>query len=316
MQPNLTPEELAAIERDLAEIVANADTWEEPTDEIIAALDVKGGAGTLPVTDDKKAKCPRRTDKKAKSQRRKSALRDGDFVQALWAYLRSGDALAWLDSLVGESSPLPISLPQSLQPRPRNIPWGSIGDETKALFYHLALRRMGNRYGFTLRLTPAVEAKARAQGPQCLDWLHQRVGNHLRLALNHSPKFWFCNEQDGSGRLHLHGELVVPADDVEQARAGLKKAGGRWRGSSSQFQLRLQAAPDLRYVGYAVKHVRRASPGWRQMMQRYGNPRHWSVSFQGRALSATNGVTRGARELYEEIAPLVKDYAHKQISQR
>jgi hypothetical protein len=268
------------------------------------------------------------TAKKAKKFQRKSPCADGNFLSNWWELVRSGDSRISAETLVGIVGTRHLSAPAGSESasKPRKnqrppiylprigkkvqpAPWRSICPQLRGIFYHLAMYRIAASKGcivhaFTLRLTPDIEARARARGSRCLDWLHQRIGNHLRATLGHSIDFWFVLEEDKARRLHLHGELVVFGGGKLLTRTALKKAGGRWL-RSSQYQLVWSPSPDLRGAGYMVKNIQKAGRGWRALMQRYGNPQRLTATFEGKALSATHPVKRVAATVYDEARTLV-----------
>lgn len=273
----------------------------------------------------------RETDKKVKSKHRKSISRDGDFVHALWALLESGDAPAELTHLVGmgftvldegeerrrdvgigeaevrggktsgaRRSLPPITLPLSGKSR-RPPPWRDVGDELRVLFFNLGLKAMGSHYSVTVRLRDDVEALARSHGPRCLEWLRRRASHHLQASLNRPVDFWFVAEEDRNQRLHLHGELGITWEEFGAASAALRKAGGEWSKESRRLQVLFRGKPDLRGAGYAAADLRLTRPGHRTLMARYGNPKQHTVSFEGKALSATQGVISRAEQIYTSV---------------
>ena len=150
----------------------------------------------------------------------------------------------------------------------------------------------------TLRLNKAVEALARAEGAKCLDFLHRRIRDSLKRIVGHSIEFCLALEES-KGRLHLHGGLACAASEYELVRRALKTAGGVWPKGMRQFQLVMRKLPTARWTGYAVKQAFKARPGHRQLMVRYGaRSPLWTVTFDGRAVSATHPLRAKAKVLH------------------
>jgi hypothetical protein len=249
----------------------------------------------------------------------KSAVADGDFVNSLNAagYFRSTTrAVPYVvgalpthtlsDSLSEDSKankhstiPLPpVSLPCThpdiAKPKPK--PWRDAGEEIRGLFYHDAMRAMPNVRGFTLRLSDDVQRLARGQGKHCLAWLHKRVVRHLRATGGPPTPFWFAiEESDGKGELHCHGEIVVCPEKEKAIRGALKSAGGEWERDGTQLRFS-KAAPNFRWAGYCLKSCHKARPERRRYMRQFGSPRRWVVGFEGKSVTASEGLRRAARK--------------------
>jgi hypothetical protein len=242
----------------------------------------------------------------------KSVVADGDFVNSLNAvgYFRSTtravpyvvgafptDTLSDLlsvDSKANKHSTIPlppVSLPCThpdiAKPKPK--PWRDTGEEIRGLFYHDTMRGMPNVRGFTLCLSDDVQRLARGQGKHCLAWLHKRVVRHLRATAGLPTPFWFAIE------------LVVSPEMEKASRAALKSAGGNWERDGAQLRFS-KAAPDFRWAGYCLKSCHKARPVRRRFMRQFGSPRRWVAGFEGKSVTATEGLRRLATTLHQVAA--------------
>jgi hypothetical protein len=190
---------------------------------------------------------------------------------------------------------LPCTHPDIAKSKPK--PWRDAGEEVRGLFYHDAMRGMPNVRAFTLCLTADVQRHAKAQGKHCLRWLHKRVVRQLGHTGGAPTPFWFAIEESDKGELHAHGELVVLPEKEKAVRSTLKSAGGKWDRDGTQLRFS-KAAPDFRWAGYCLKSVHKARPERRRWMRRYGSPRRWVAGFEGKAVTASEGLRRLALRLH------------------
>lgn len=224
---------------------------------------------------------------------RKTVLTDGLFVDDL-------QALGYFARIDGRASSVvyaPISLPLPLTRRKPRA-WRDTAEEIRGLFYHAALKSDPAVRGFTLRVSEAIEKLARAQGAQCLAWLHRRVVQHLRRAIGASQDitvpFWFALEEDRHG-IHLHGEIAVNPSLEKEIRKALIGAGGNWVSPGRGYSpLRFERDPDFRWAGYCLKDVHKARPPRRKLMRYFKLSRSklWLASFDGKAVTASEDLKR------------------------
>jgi hypothetical protein len=278
-------------------------------------------------------------DKTGSKRSRKFSPADGNFLR----YLRSlgyFDPIPAGDTTLVEASSIPISpsispsdsesllsrvidrriarwapLPGSVDPlKPKT--WASVGYELKALFYHLALRKQPYVRGFTLRLSEAVEKRARSQKSSPSRYLHKQLNQEIKREFERAgwaskgqqTPFWFVVEEDKSGRLHLHGEIAFDPAQREAIRAGMKTAAGEWREADEdrtnlgkQHQLVFsRGKPDAGWAAYLCKCLAHATEPRRRYMTRFGSPKRWVVWYAGKPLSATDQLKREAAALYEQ----------------
>ena len=265
----------------------------------------------------------------------KSVIADGDFVSSLNAlgYFRSAaaavshvvvrptdDSLTTEPLKAGKISLPPVNLPCTHPDVPKSPlrAWRDAGEEIRGLFFHKALEREPNVKAFTLMLSRPVEALARSQGKHCLAWLHRRVVRQLRpLGVSYkggAVPFWFAIEESDQGRLHIHAEISVGdigggARSVRAVRGvlaplrnALKAAGGEWDedrdGAGRQLRFE-KGAPDFRWAGYCLKSAHKARPVRRRYMRRFGSPKRWVAGFEGKSVTASEGVAFQARRLFD-----------------
>ncbi|NNM72719.1 hypothetical protein [Enterovirga aerilata] len=166
----------------------------------------------------------------------------------------------------------------------------------RAEFAFLALQELGPVIGFSLNLSPEIEALARSQASP-LDWLHRRVRRELKAALGPSVPFLMAIEEtdDHRRRLHLHGvlQLDLTTTRPEIITGAFRRAGGEWP-KARQHQVKLTPSPDAGWISYALKDAWKTTPFMRRMLA----TSTLRVRFRGDVLSATADVWRAARLSY------------------
>jgi hypothetical protein len=181
------------------------------------------------------------------------------------------------------------------------------------------LQTFGQVHSFTLNLRHDIEALARRQPDPCT-WLRDRIEAELRKGfgcpvqflvwfeenpwlvekVRRGNKIWEIGERlriiDGKYRplFHAHGELVT--NDIEKARACLRRAGGEYA-KGRQYQALTKPDPDAGWISYMAKTYWRMKPGIGEMFahSRFFPP----ITFTGDVFSASRPVTQKARELFE-----------------
>jgi hypothetical protein len=258
---------------------------------------------------------PERTTKSGTPWRRKSIISDGDFVNDLRA---DGFFVPLVPGVSRVVVLPPVSLPCTHPDsfKPKRKPWEYSCDEIHGLFFHKAMESKPSVKGFTLMLSRPVEALARAKGKHCLRWLHRRVVRELtRLgrARGCPVEFWFAIEESRAGRLHIHGEISVGHVYGEKRtvralrrifapiRKALKSAGGKWNadrdGDGTQLRF-ARGTPDFRWAGYCLKSVHKARSERRRWMRQYGSPARWVAGFEGKSVTASEGLRRKSSALH------------------
>lgn len=172
--------------------------------------------------------------------------------------------------------------------------WRDITDLLRILYYHLALRELGDVQGFSLNLDSEIETKARLN-PSPLEWLRRRVAHHLKQAFGRLVPFYLVLEETSDRRLHLHGEIGIPADAASAGRRALRKAGGEWK-HTRQHQAHTRCSPDVVWASYVSKNTWLASPGMRSFFERYDARQ--PVSFKGGVVTCTADVKTVAKLLH------------------
>jgi hypothetical protein len=64
---------------------------------------------------------------------------------------------------------------------------------------------------------------------------------------------------------------------------------------SSDF---LKAAPNFRWAGYCLKSAHKVRPERRRCTRQFGSPRRWVAGFEGKAVTASEGLRRAALMLH------------------
>jgi hypothetical protein len=265
------------------------------------------------------------SDKSGTLKRRKSAIRDGDFIADLAASGFFPPRTRRVHHVVVSIKHPPVSLPISHPDtkRRKHPLWRDTGEKVRGLIFHetLAGEPKIRVKAFTLMLSKPVEAQARFKGKNCLAWLHKRLVRQLRRVDSLYPSgdadFWFAIEEgERSGKLHLHGEIAIPLPPGEKhsvrdvrrvyapIRTALKRAGGQWdeERDGEGTQLRLAPhTPDCGWAGYCVKNVDKARPEMKRYMRQFGSPKNWLTTFEGKTVTASATLNVNARELYAKL---------------
>lgn len=251
--------------------------------------------------------------------RRPKLFRDILFVQTLCHYLHDSGLSATLPISVYyhtrtlHSPPLPpaqrrtrfyawhevIILPPEIRRRHR-VPaiWRDTTDQLKTLYLHMALAHLGPVHSFSCNMNGKIEALCRSKNAP-VSWLHDRVRTELQEALGRSVELFFVLEEtdDRNRRLHIHGEFQIVPEEARAARRALRRACGEWA-KVRQHQAYTEANPDECWAPYATKHAWKAIPRARAWLDTMNAPIR--LRFDGGVLAKTHGITRLARELYED----------------
>jgi hypothetical protein len=132
--------------------------------------------------------------------------------------------------------------------------------------------------------------------------------------------FWFAIEEGSrTGRLHIHCEISIGDVGAEKRtlrslrrilapiRKALRSVGGKWDvdrdGEGDQLRFS-RGTPDFRAAGYWLKSVHKARPERRRFMRQYGSPRRWVAGFQGKAVTASEGLRQAAVMLHQSAVAL------------
>jgi len=256
-------------------------------------------------------------------RRHKSIVCDGDLVNDLKVDGFFSPLVPGVSPVVVRINLPPISLPCSHPEsfKPKRKAWRDLGQELQGLFFHKALEIEPSVKAFTLMLSRPVERAARAKGKHCLRWLHKRVERKLRplgRRRGSAVPFWFVIEESKrEGRLHIHGMISIghiygegrtirPLRRVfEPYRKALKATGGIWEperdgdpdGKGTQLRFS-RGTPDFRGAGYWLKSVHKARPERRRNKRMYGSDRRYVAGFEGKAVTASEGLRRAAQTLH------------------
>jgi len=117
-------------------------------------------------------------------------------------------------------------------------PWRTLWQHEKlARSFEAAGRQNGQT--FTLNLDPARE-KLLLSRRDPADDLRRRISRELKSALGYLPAYGFTFEVSPSGRLHVHGVLILKSSsdaDMKLVREALARAGGRMMGKAAPRQV-------------------------------------------------------------------------------
>ncbi|NSZ06504.1 hypothetical protein G6M14_09045 [Agrobacterium tumefaciens] len=117
-------------------------------------------------------------------------------------------------------------------------PWRTLWQHEKlARSFEAAGRQNGQT--FTLNLDPARE-KLLLSRRDPADDLRRRISRELKSALGYLPAYGFTFEISPSGRLHVHGVLILRSSsdaDMKLVREALARAGGRMTGKAAPRQV-------------------------------------------------------------------------------
>ena len=171
--------------------------------------------------------------------------------------------------------------------------WRDLSDEFAVEWFHYGLQTLGSSAGFTLNLSPEIEAQIRFKGS---GWLFRRVRHYLQKALGRKPDFWFGLELSKTGRLHMHGELQVALDELVAVRKALRLAGGEWD-KVRQHQAHTKPDASIVWANYGAKEAWRIKP-FRNITRPIN--RDW--------LFASNGVKRAGQAIYDPYRRRVIEY--------
>lgn len=117
-------------------------------------------------------------------------------------------------------------------------PWRTLWQHEKlARSFEAAGRQNGQT--FTLNLDPARE-KLLLSRRDPADDLRRRISRELKSALGYLPAYGFTFEISPSGRLHVHGVLILKSSSdaaMKLVREALARAGGRMTGKAAPRQV-------------------------------------------------------------------------------
>lgn len=204
------------------------------------------------------------------------------------------------------SSPLPSHLTKT----PRH--WRDATDETQGFFAFQALAEAGPVVAFTAWCSPDIDAKARATGKP-LPWLRKRLKEKLDAALG--PVEWEAALEEGKTKegkllLHVHGAGAfgdLTRSRRDKIREAIRGALGEWEGPGARYQTDLKIARDAGWATYVTKRCWLARPYIRERFASAGPRSPWRLSFDGPALTVTNGVRARAKELHRQARELVME---------
>lgn len=221
----------------------------------------------------------------------------------------------------------PWNIPPDLFPH-RHVtpaPWQDLSVPATITYFHRAITSFGNSRTFTLNLSHAIEAQARAEALP-VDWLRRRIATSLEPTLGPAVPFWFTADETDEDyslrdtpegrvvvfepkRLHLHGELSVTPSELARAKAALRRAGGNMLKNEGDPKANKAAhrsqvhnhnyPPDDGWPTFYCCKLLRRHEGAR-LFKKFGHRGYPNApTFTGPWFTATHEVRRHARFLYQ-----------------
>lgn len=126
----------------------------------------------------------------------------------------------------------------------RRLPpiWSKAKESDRAPAYMQAILETGMATTFTLNFSPDVLRAAEKAREGAFHNLRSRITRELKKAFPDSPSLVCGLDRTASGRLHIHGALVLNPSQRDLALAALRRAGGKWANSKGQdHQVHMQA---------------------------------------------------------------------------
>lgn len=120
--------------------------------------------------------------------------------------------------------------------------WTKAKEINRAPAYMSVILESGMATSFTLNFSPDVLRAAEKAKEGAFHNLRSRITRELKKALGDSPRLVCGLDRTASGRLHIHGALVLDPSQRLAAIAALRRAGGKWaKGTGQRHQLHMQA---------------------------------------------------------------------------
>jgi hypothetical protein len=120
--------------------------------------------------------------------------------------------------------------------------WAKAGDLHRGRAYMAAILDTGMAATFTLNFSPKVLEAAGKAKEGSFHNLRSRITRELKKALGDSPSLACGLDSTTSGRLHIHGALVLDPSRRSAVVAALLRAGGKWASKRGQeHQLHMQS---------------------------------------------------------------------------
>lgn len=229
-------------------------------DEFCAALDtIPDTGGVSQKVIEAVSAVPKGLSKKVTACPRRSDRGDRVTLRKIQLFQIPGAASGDLP-LVGAPHPS-IGTPSSSINPPANdnrIPvWKFTSDRAKLVLSCEAFELLGESearpFSFSLNLTPEREREALRHPKGFTACLRLQIERDLKRAGLELPYLWFAVDIEGD-RLHLHGGLLAPPEDIEVIKAALCRSGGSQKGKGAAYQLDIQPRCDHGWATYAIRN--------------------------------------------------------------
>jgi len=145
----------------------------------------------------------------------------------------------------------------NLNDKRRMAAWKLAGELSRMYAAGAAIEEVG-ALAFTLNLAGCVKAYTEAHPDKALAYLGDRIRKNLAAVFGHEVGHCFVLEVSPSGRLHVHGMLMIPEGEKARAVIALQKAGGTWAGKGAVYQADARRLFDARgWASYCAKTLSR-----------------------------------------------------------
>jgi hypothetical protein len=140
--------------------------------------------------------------------------------------------------------------------------WEHSDEAIKATYAHRAVNEAGG-LAFTLNLSPKTQRQVENSGAGAL---RKKIWRAFKAAFDgHVPEMWFVFDTTPQGRLHIHGGVIIPAEDAALCEAALQAAGG-WK---HKWACHVERRDDDEWALYSTRNVSKTTtPGTRLVMSR------------------------------------------------
>ncbi len=99
--------------------------------------------------------------------------------------------------------------------------WDRSTDKLKAAYCQRALQELGATHTFSVNLSEALIADARASGSSFMKYLQERTARYLKERAGR-VSYWFALETTKVGREHLHGAFASDGHEIDVVRDALR----------------------------------------------------------------------------------------------
>jgi hypothetical protein len=128
-------------------------------------------------------------------------------------------------------------------PKGRRLLWAHTTDLAKLTFANRVLSKGEIFLPFTLNLGWKAIKAANDNAKGFVDYFRRRVTKELKRKLGYCPDYWFIVHVK-KGRPHAHGAIGVNDNEKPRVKEALEIAGGRWRSTHPQYQVRFSRRGD------------------------------------------------------------------------